>query len=972
VNGLSGVVEERVSGTGAAPWNNRTRPNGVPLKENHTPGSPSGMISVLYVDDESALLDIAKVYLEKTNDFSVTTATSAQAGVNRLKSNGIQAIVSDYQMPEVDGIEFLKQVRATDKSIPFIIFTGKGREEIAIKAFENGADFYLQKGGDPKSQFAELSHKIHAAVDHRRADMQVTALTRLYAVLSATNKAIVRIHDKTKLLNEICRIVVDIGGFTMAWAGRPNVKKHLIKPVASYGHINGYLDTIAISTEDDPQGRGPTGTTFRTRTFFICNDIANDPAMEPWREEALKRGYRSSASFPFALDTKNAGVISFYASEPGFFTDQIIRLLDEQSGDISFALVTLDHEEQRKSAENDLKTSELRYRRLFETAQDAILILDGDTGEVIDANTFILDMLGYPLEYFVGKHLWELGFVKDKSIAQQVFTELQTNSYIRDEDLPLETADGRSIDVEFISNAYLVGDKKIIQCNIRNITDKKVVQDALQASELQYRRLFETAQDGILILDEETGKIIDANKFLLDLLGYPLEYFVSKHLWELGFIKDKSITQHAFTELKTNGYIRYDDLPLETKDGRSIDVEFVSNVYPVNHHKIIQCNIRDITDRKRVEEEIRLHQIELTMQNEELRIIRQDLQVSRDQYMDLYDMAPVGYLTIRENGLVIKGNLTAATLVNVEREKLINAPVSRFIVPDDQNTYYLHRKNLTDTKQQQSFELRIQRQGDGSPFWAQIIMGLAQAGEGDTAACNLIIIDITGRKQVEYALQQANKQLNLLSSITRHDIKNQLMVLKGYLELSEEVIDKPETLREFIKKEQQAVSTIERQIMFTKNYQDLGAAAPEWQSVNASIKKAVAGLPMRAVHVDVDPKDPAIFADPLFEKVFYNLIDNALRYAGDQMKTIRVSSQESDASLTIICEDDGVGISAEDKKKLFTRGFGKNTGLGLFLSQEILSITGITITENGTPGKGARFEITVPKGMYRFGRSEGH
>ncbi|GAB6284182.1 MAG: hypothetical protein STSR0009_03810 [Methanoregula sp.] len=180
MNGLPGVVEKNVHGTNVTQWSTRASPNGVPLKENHTPSPPSGMISVLYVDDESTLLDIAKVYLEKTNDFSVTTATSAQAGVYRLKSNGIQAIVSDYQMPEMDGIDFLKQVRATDKSIPFIIFTGKGREEIAIEAFENGADFYLQKGGDPKSQFAELSHKIHAAVDHRRADMQVTALTRLY------------------------------------------------------------------------------------------------------------------------------------------------------------------------------------------------------------------------------------------------------------------------------------------------------------------------------------------------------------------------------------------------------------------------------------------------------------------------------------------------------------------------------------------------------------------------------------------------------------------------------------------------------------------------------------------------------------------------------------------------------------------------------------------------------------------------
>jgi signal transduction histidine kinase len=125
-------------------------------------------------------------------------------------------------------------------------------------------------------------------------------------------------------------------------------------------------------------------------------------------------------------------------------------------------------------------------------------------------------------------------------------------------------------------------------------------------------------------------------------------------------------------------------------------------------------------------------------------------------------------------------------------------------------------------------------------------------------------------------------------------------------------------------------------------------------------------LPLRAVHIEPDPADPEVYADPLFEKVFYNLIDNALRYGGDQMKTIRVSSQESDTSLTIVCEDDGVGITDEDKKKLFRKGFGKHTGLGLFLSREILAITGITITENGVPGKGARFEMTVPKGGYRF------
>jgi len=265
------------------------------------------------------------------------------------------------------------------------------------------------------------------------------------------------------------------------------------------------------------------------------------------------------------------------------------------------------------------------------------------------------------------------------------------------------------------------------------------------------------------------------------------------------------------------------------------------------------------------------------------------------------------------------------------------------------------------------FETRHHRK-DGSVFDVELSVTY-QNTNGGKLIC--FCRDITDRKRAEEALRQANKQLNLLSSITRHDILNQLLALKGYLELSHDVIDKPENLRKYIKKEQQAANTIENQITFTKDYQKLGAAAPAWQKVNASITKAVAGLPMRAVHIEPDPADPEVYADALFDKVFYNLIDNALCYGGDQMKTIRVFSQESDTSLVIVCEDDGMGIMDEDKKKLFRKGFGKHTGLGLFLSREILAITGITIIENGVPGKGARFEITVPKGAYRFNGSDG-
>ena len=403
--------------------------------------------------------------------------------------------------------------------------------------------------------------------------------------------------------------------------------------------------------------------------------------MVPWREEALKRGYRSLAAFPFALDTKNAGVITFYASEPNFFTGQIVELLNEQALDLSFALTTI-----------DFNKSELKYRRLFETAQDAILILDGDTGEIIDANKFILDMLGYPFEYFIGKHLWELGFIRDKTIAQR-----------------------------------------------------------------------------------------------------------------------------AFNELQTNGYIRYEDLPLETKKGEIMNVEFISNVYLVDDKKIIQCNIRDITDRKHAADALRL----------------------------------------------------------------------------------------------------------------------------------------------------VNKKLNLLSGITRHDINNQLQTLNGFLGLLHEKNQDPTIEDDFVRIAK-ASSRISAMIQFTKEYEEIGVDAPVWQDCQTIIATVAKQAPLGQVTVKNDlPAGMRLFADPMIAKVFYSLMENAVRYGG-KITTIRFSSKESDGNEVIVCEDDGVGVAADEREKIFDRGFGKHTGLGLFLSREILSITGITMTETGESGKGARFEMVVPKGMWRI------
>ena len=134
-----------------------------------------------------------------------------------------------------------------------------------------------------------------------------------------------------------------------------------------------------------------------------------------------------------------------------------------------------------------------------------------------------------------------------------------------------------------------------MKTNVKKV--KKFIAPSLENSELRYRRLFEAAQDGILILDAKTGAITDVNPFLIDLLGYSRDEFVDKKLWEVGAFKDIKASKEAFGALQNNKYIRYEDLPLKAKDGHLVQVEFVSNVYPMDGQKVIQCNIRDITAR---------------------------------------------------------------------------------------------------------------------------------------------------------------------------------------------------------------------------------------------------------------------------------------------------------------------------------------------------------------------------------------
>ncbi|HTY51739.1 MAG TPA: sensor histidine kinase [Methanomicrobiales archaeon] len=225
--------------------------------------------------------------------------------------------------------------------------------------------------------------------------------------------------------------------------------------------------------------------------------------------------------------------------------------------------------------------------------------------------------------------------------------------------------------------------------------------------------------------------------------------------------------------------------------------------------------------------------------------------------------------------------------------------------------------------------------------------------------------EVGERRSMEHALLSANTRLQLLNDITRHDIINSLTGLLLLLNRDEAKAAGDPAFLADIREEKEIADLIHRQIAFTRDYQEIGLRKPEWQNVEDVVTKAWIGHRIVAVRIDTQVSGLEIFADLLLEKVFSNLVDNAIRYGGPAMTTIRFSMHRQEDNMVIVCEDDGLGIPDEMRKNLFRRGYGTHTGYGLFLIREILSISGLTITENSKPGTGARFEILVPKGLYR-------
>lgn len=327
-----------------------------------------------------------------------------------------------------------------------------------------------------------------------------------------------------------------------------------------------------------------------------------------------------------------------------------------------------------------------------------------------------------------------------------------------------------------------------------------------------------------------------------------------------------------------------------------------------------------------------------------------------DKSYRVYYDSQAGAFTLHKKSLqILEPNERFSQMLHYNRDELGKKTLSELIPDTTEREHFL--SSVANQQRTGDIEARFQT-ADGSIRWA-----LVSATEIDNSTIICTLVDITENKLATDALSQANKKLNLLNSVTRHDILNQLTALLGYLELTRQETTDPQTLI-FIEKEALAANAIRNQILFTRDYQNIGDQIPYWHNITETVSLALTTLDLHNVRIIADLPPVEIYADPMLEKVFYNLVENSLRH-GEGLTKITLHSQETPDGISLIVEDDGVGIPENAKEKIFRREYFKHTGFGLFLSREILSITNLTISETGKQGEGARFVIQIPKGMYR-------
>lgn len=436
-------------------------------------------------------------------------------------------------------------------------------------------------------------------------------------------------------------------------------------------------------------------------------------------------------------------------------------------------------------------------------------------------------------------------------------------------------------------------------------------------------------------------------------------------------IPEREVVHQALVDLITSGKTYDLEYHIHPSDGSESKVvhsiarlEQDSAGTPLRVRGVIQ----DITKRRQTEETLRVAYERLAAGEEELRAQydmlsdnERKIQESEERYRTYIDNSPLGVFTVDSAGNCKDANPAGCLMLGYSREEILSLPIV------DRTNSGSGDGSLSSAflklKATGSIGIEVELVKKDRELLPVILNAVRLSDDRYLGFC----LDITERKQAGQALAAARKKLSVLSTITNQDIQSAAFSLSAYLNLIKKE-NTDEKVRDYLEKETVLIQSIVKSLNFAKDYQDLGMQEPRWQNVEEIFIYAVSHLKFLDVTRTISLNSLEIYADSHLEKALFHIMQNTVKY-GVRATEVRIYYQEHGESIRIIIEDNGVGIPRQEKEQIFERGYGKGSGFGLFLVREILSITGMMIRETGQEGEGARFEITVPKGAYRFPES---
>jgi PAS domain S-box-containing protein len=599
----------------------------------------------------------------------------------------------------------------------------------------------------------------------------------------------------------------------------------------------------------------------------------------------------------------------------------------------------------RKNAEITIKESEEWYRELVEHSIDIIYTLSF-SGEITSLSPAVLPLLGYQPYELVGKNIQDL-FKPESRKSLQEEIDRKKNSVRSDTfyEVELRAKDGRFIPFEVNIRIRTEGRKNPDIIGIaRGISERKKSEDALRVSEERFRALIQNSSDIIQILDPEKLLVYSSPAFST-VLGYPEGSQNRRNLLDLVYTDDReriaADLEEVYTRTNPGTPTEYRML---TADGNFLYVESVGvNLLGVPGIDGIVINTHTVHERKLAEQA-------LQESEERFRLI---FQHSNDAIY-LFEITSSGM-----PGKIVDANEVAIHQTGFAKDELVQKTLLELCSRDlSQHSRAIMMELLT--RGEARFETdKIKK--DGALLPVEISARLAKLK--DKTYVIAISRDISRRKREERALRIANQKLQLMNIVAWHDIQNKVTGLRGYVELSKDLVTDGK-LKKFMDSEEDVLRVIQRQLQYTKEYQEMGIHPPQWVNLPQVLRMIVSFKEIGSLKLRMDLHDLELYCDPVIEKVFTHLIENTERH-GKKATEIHISCRETASGLLLIYEDDGVGIPLEKKKDLFVRGVGSATGFSLFFVHDILEISDMTIQENGEPQKGVRFEISVPRGLYR-------